>query len=177
MSTSAIVTASGRVIDPINPDPDDILIEDIAHSLGNSCRFTGHVREFYSVAEHSVRMVELVGGEYARDVLLHDASEAYLSDIARPLKKYSRLGDLYEEVEDRLMEVISYKFDIEWPLCERVKWADEEMLKAEIRDLLPQVDDDRLLQWDAESVYERRIEPWKPYVAIGAFLYNYWRCT
>ena len=68
------------------PNPDDIRIEDIAHALSNQCRFAGHAREFYSVAEHSVHVSQLCLPEHALWGLLHDASEAYLVDLPRPLK-------------------------------------------------------------------------------------------
>lgn len=87
---SWIVTASGKRVDPLNIKPADIEIADICHALGNLCRFTGHSRRFYSVAEHCVRMVDWFFADadpHTRlAALLHDAAEAYIGDIAKPLR-------------------------------------------------------------------------------------------
>src|ERR1017187_10636100 len=77
----SITTFSGIHFWPLLPNPADIRIEDIAHALSNQCRFAGHAREFYSVAEHSVRVSQLCPPEDALWGLLHDASEAYLTDV------------------------------------------------------------------------------------------------
>ena len=86
-----IQTFTGIGFDPINPDPKLIKIEDIAHALSNQCRFSGHARSFYSVAQHSAHCAEIAclasNAPLARAMLLHDASEAYLLDMPRPLKK------------------------------------------------------------------------------------------
>jgi 5'-deoxynucleotidase YfbR-like HD superfamily hydrolase len=160
------------VVDPIHPSPGDFCIEDIAHALGNSCRFTGHVRSFYSVAEHSVRVSRLIyehGPVAAMNGLLHDASEAYLSDIARPIKKFSDLGHAYEEVESRLQRAICAAFDTPWPLLDVVRWADNEVLRAEIRDLMPASSDPRLPEYTTKTSYRERIEPWSPEEASFRF--------
>ena len=167
---SLIVTYTGRIIDPINPHPDDIAIEDIAHALANSCRWTGHVRKFYSVAEHSVRVATHLPQKLHLDGLLHDASEAYLSDLSRPIKQHSGLGYIYLEVEARLMQVISDKFLLDWPMHPLVKDADNQLLWAEVRDLMPPMKDDRLLQWSTETTYKQIIEPWDPVRAEAMFL-------
>src|SRR6266496_1501995 len=89
----AIMTYSGELITPLNPDPDDIQIEDIAHALSNQCRFSGHCKQFYSVAEHSCRVSDLCSYEHQLGGLLHDGTEAYLSDIARPIKQQPGFGE------------------------------------------------------------------------------------
>ena len=86
-----ITTFSNRKFRLYGDDPNDISIVDIAHALSHQCRYTGHVRIFYSVAQHSclvAHLVERMGGTLAeqRSALLHDASEAYLSDLAAPFK-------------------------------------------------------------------------------------------
>src|SRR5271165_7548492 len=83
-----IQTYTGRVMYPLDPRPEEINIIDIAHALSNLCRFTGHVRTFYSVAEHSVRVSQHCDPKDALWGLLHDASEAYLADMSRPMKRY-----------------------------------------------------------------------------------------
>ena len=108
-------TVSGRWVNPFDPDPDQIDIGDIARALANQCRFGGHCRVFYSVAQHSVIVSELVeqrGGD-AEDVfaaLMHDASEAYLGDMPHPLKHRSPLGAAFKEAEDHLEQAIREHF-------------------------------------------------------------------
>lgn len=149
-----IATYSGRTINPMEPELDAIVIEDIAHALSNQCRFTGHVATFYSVAEHSVRCaLELLEKDFysenadewnsARELklmkwaLLHDASEAYLSDIARPVKNALGLGEVYKRAEAGLMVSICQKFDLPWPMPEEIKRVDDTLLRTEQRDLMP----------------------------------------
>lgn len=102
-------TATGRVFNPQLPDPNDIVIEDIAHALGNLCRFTGHAPVFYSVAQHSVLVSYLVNPIYAKEALLHDAAEAYLNDLNTPVK--STLGE-YRQLERDLQRAIYRKFGL-----------------------------------------------------------------
>src|SRR5688500_14252940 len=87
---SYIRTYTGKEFYPLKPELDKIDIEDIAHALSNLCRFTGHTKQFYSVAQHSVLASEFVrvydNPHLNLFVLLHDASEAYICDISRPLK-------------------------------------------------------------------------------------------
>lgn len=123
-----IRTYTGRYVDPFDPKPDDIVIEDIAHALSNLCRFGGHTKCFYSVAEHSLLCAVLVPGEHKLAALLHDASEAYLVDIPTPIK--NRLPG-YVEAEDRLMKVIAEKFGFKYPFSEFVKCADKGALEIE----------------------------------------------
>lgn len=119
---------------PIDPRPEEVHIEDIAHHLGNICRYTGGTSRFYSVAEHSVYVSQAVPPEHALWGLLHDASEAYLTDIARPVKKY--LTD-YAPIEHRIMEVIAKKFDLPWPEPPEVKEIDNRILMDEKAALKP----------------------------------------
>lgn len=115
------------------PTPPMIRIEDIAHALSNQCRFGGHLPEFYSVAQHSVLCSQMVENKYRLSALLHDASEAYLLDIPRPIKQ--RLSN-YKEIEDGLMEIIASKFGFEYPLEKPIKDADEAMLQSEWDNLM-----------------------------------------
>lgn len=102
-----INTLSGKHLDFTNISPDSICIEDIAAALSNICRFTGHLEEFYSVAQHSVRVSYLVPPEFALEALMHDAAEAYCNDISSPLKA---LLPEYRVIEDRIEAVIRSKF-------------------------------------------------------------------
>lgn len=134
-----IQTYSGVEFYPLDPRPEEIRIEDIAHALSMQCRYTGHVQKFYSVAEHSLRVAEIVPKEWRLWALLHDASEAYLVDLPRPIKRGSILGELYREAEDALMIYICARFGLTWmdPMPGPVEQADKGMLFVEARDLMP----------------------------------------
>lgn len=113
-------TATGGVFWPIDPRPEEVDIQDIAHALSNQCRYAGHTLDFYSVAQHSVLVSENVDPKFALWGLLHDASEAYLSDVIRPVKP--SLTN-YRALEDRLMRVI----------CERFALPGEGVMPAEVQ--------------------------------------------
>lgn len=107
-----IVTYTGQHFTPLKPDENNILIEDIAHSLSMMCRANGHIDTFYSVAQHSINCANeaKARGYQARiqmACLLHDGSEAYISDITRPVKFY--LAE-YKAIEERLQNAIYRKF-------------------------------------------------------------------
>src|ERR1051326_5301684 len=118
--TGAIMTFSGRWINPLNPRPEDIDIVDIAHALSNQCRFTGHTRFFYSVAQHSCLVSDECANPHKLGGLLHDASEAYLSDIARPIKAQPGFGEVYKTCENKLMIAVAKRFSLDWD------WEDDE---------------------------------------------------
>lgn len=130
----AIVTYTGRVVKPMEMTIDDISLVDISHALSQLCRFTGHTKKFYSVAEHSVRCYD-IATEHKLWVLLHDASETYLNDIARPLK-HSPAYEAYREAEEHIMRVIAKKFELPWPEPAYVKSLDRQLLATEVRDLM-----------------------------------------
>lgn len=157
-AVTSIVTYTGVEFDPLHPDPDWLDIRDIAHSLSNQCRFTGHTSEYLSVAQHSIHVSEILPYELKLWGLLHDASEAYMSDIARPLKYSPGLGEMYREVEENLMRCISERWELEWPMPAEVHAADDALLRAEIRDLMPT---HARFDHDTEGeVYEHKITPW-----------------
>lgn len=109
---SRIMTCSHKMFDPLNPEVELIDIADIAHSLSMLCRANGHFRSFYSVGMHCVNCAkEAIARNYSRKVqlacLLHDGSEAYLSDVTRPVKEEI---PRYREIEDPLQDVIWQKF-------------------------------------------------------------------
>ncbi len=103
---SYISTFTGKHFDFINITMDDICIEDIAQGLSNECRFAGQINQFYSVAQHSVYVSQIVPPEYALEALLHDASEAYCKDLPSPLK--ALLPD-YKVIEKGIQKAICYK--------------------------------------------------------------------
>jgi len=126
-----ITTISGKKIDFNNLDPNNIDIMDIAHALGKICRFGGHVNRFYSVAQHSVIVAHLVPENCKKAALLHDASEAYLGDVVKPLKIL--LGDAYGRIEYYFTSTINYKFGIEltYEIEDEIKRADRYALEIE----------------------------------------------
>lgn len=97
---SSIETHSGLFIDLADPKPEHIKVEDIAWALSNTCRYNGHCKEFYSVAEHAIKCSYLVPKEYAFAALHHDSSEAYLSDLPSPLK--ALIGTEYNRLTERM---------------------------------------------------------------------------
>ena len=130
MKSGCIETFSGIMFNPLDPDVDMIRIEDIANSLAMQCRFNGHCKQFYSVAEHSVncaKLAEILFPEkpiIAKFALLHDASEAYLCDIPRPIKaSFSK----YLEWEKSLSDLVFDKFVKQIPTEEE----DEMVLKTD----------------------------------------------
>lgn len=136
MSDCWIQTRSGKRVDLISPSPEDILITDIADSLSMKCRFGGHTKFFYSVAEHSIYVSVLLEKRLALAGLLHDASEAYLVDMSRPLKN---IIPEYRTVESMFEYMIYEKYGC-LPLSladlKAIKKADNIMLATEARDLM-----------------------------------------
>lgn len=124
-----IRTISGQWIDLHNLQPEHIHLEDIAHALSMQCRYNGHVPKFYSVAEHSVAVAEMLPNELKLWGLLHDAAEAYLGDIISPLKM--DMPD-FHKLEDKVLSVIAKRFDLPWPIDPRVFKADKDVLKMEM---------------------------------------------
>jgi len=92
------------------PRIDDVAIEDIAHGLAYQCRFNGQTREFYSVAQHSLMVMQLVPPPLRLAALLHDAAEAYLGDMVKPLKN---LFPEFSAIESRVMQIIGQRFDVD----------------------------------------------------------------
>jgi uncharacterized protein len=134
MTSPALRTASGASIWPLDENPGPILITDIAHALARLCRWGGHTSEFYSVAEHSVRVSLACAPEDALWGLLHDASEAYLLDLPRPLKYVAGLED-YRAAEARLQRHIYETFGLHGAQPASVDLADDVVLATECRDL------------------------------------------
>lgn len=116
-----ITTYTGQKVNVFDPDLSTIKIEDIAHALSFVPRFAGHTSIFFSVAEHSINCAKDIEPEYALEALLHDATEAYICDLAKPIK--SQLPG-YVHLEANLMRVIAIKFNLTFPLPDRVKTID-----------------------------------------------------
>lgn len=170
-----IYTFTGGTIRPLAPSVEDINIADIAHSLSNQCRFTGHTSRFYSVAEHSVLVMRAVADPALKlTALLHDASEAYLADLARPIKHAPDLGEVYLKFEAALEAVIAERFGLRYPYPPEVKQADDALLAREIHTLLPQT-----LRniWPEPHYTVPQVNCWDPERAEIEFRHEYFALT
>lgn len=186
-----IQTRSGVKFHILDPRPEDFRIEDIAHALSHACRFGGHVCRFYCVAEHSVRMARFIAktmgyrpewpefratlgpsnrilrpGDYVYAALMHDASEAYLGDLPRPIKHLPEFA-FYREHEDRLMRHIASRFRFEYPVPPIIKAADDAHMASEARDLMSPVTKNWHLKYD---LLPGRVKPWSPRKAKREFM-------
>lgn len=124
----SIRTRSGKYVNVFAPDPNTITIEDIAHGLSHMPRFAGHLPYLYSVGQHSIRAAEIAEPDLKLTALLHDASEAFLMDIPKPIKM--KMPE-YNIVEDQLMSVIAKKFGFQWPMPDKIKAIDKYLLEDE----------------------------------------------
>lgn len=159
-----IQTFLGGRFYPLEPRTQDIYLTDIAHALSQLCRFTGHSRDFYSIAEHSVRVSFACDPNDALWGLLHDASEAYLADISSPLKR-TETFEKYRAVEAALMQRICQRYDLQPEMPESVKRADLTLLATEARDLMVQAPENwcglpaplpgRIMAWAPKEAEQR----------------------
>lgn len=186
-----IQTASHRKFWPLDPRPEDVDINDIAHALSNLCRFTGHSSEFYSVSQHSVIASQLVPRASALAALLHDSAEAYMGDIARPWKRflYVRTGgldaiyDSLKDTEHALLDVILVALKCpprtETDIWNPVHEADERMLVTEARDFMaPLVDGSRnTFMGTGRKPLDYTLSAWSPKYAKMIFLERYAELT
>jgi hypothetical protein len=165
-------TVSGRWVNPFDPDPDQIELGDIARALANQCRFGGHCRRFYSVAQHCVIVSQLIeeqgaSPDEALAALMHDAGEAYLGDLPHPIKHRSELGRAFREAEEPLERVIRSRFSIT-NSPSAIKRIDRALLATERRAFSAE-----RWQWpELEGVepLDVELEPWTPDDAAEAFI-------
>lgn len=164
-----IMTASGQYYDFLNPDPDTFEIEDIAYALSNTCRYGGHCKPYYSVAQHCVYVSQLVPAEFALHGLLHDGSEAFVGDLPSPLKRL--VGDEYKKLEKLAEDVIFEKFNVvNTPESHRiVKEADLIALRTERDVLLPEGSEGDAWWWVVEEGIEVSSLPIQPVSAEAAY--------
>jgi uncharacterized protein len=163
---------SGNYFNFLEPEKSAFTIEDIAHALSNICRFTGHVNDFYSVAQHSVLVSHLVPYKYALLGLLHDAAEAFLGDVSTPLK---RLLPEYKVIEHRVEKAVLSHFELYEVLPPCIKQADLVALKTEKRDLMKCTDSWGILE-DVEAD-TNVITPLLPLEAEHLFMKRYREIT
>jgi hypothetical protein len=157
-------TVTGRQFWPMDPRSHEVFIEDIAHGLSMICRFGGHCRRFYSVAEHSVLIARAAAPEHKLWALLHDASEAYIGDQIRPLKK--QLAG-YREAEQKIMRAICVRFGLHLELPASVKALDLALLMDERDQAMAHPPE----PWDVEvEPLGIKLKFWKPARAKREFL-------
>ena len=169
-------TFTGVKYYPYDPRPEDFVIEDIAHALSMLCRYNGHCDDFMSVGQHSVLMSHYVKPKNALWALMHDASEAYLGDLVRPVKHGGPpaclgLGDEFKALENHTLSLIAQRFDLPWPIPEEIHEADNRMLATESRDIMG----GQVKPWGLGGAepYDRTIISWYPNIAKRAFLSRY----
>lgn len=167
-------TQSGRQFYPLDPRPDDFNITDIAHALSMQCRYAGHVDRFYSVAEHCVLVSQGVPAEVAREGLMHDAAEAYVGDMVRPLK--INVGQ-FKGIEDSILYVMADRYQLAWPFPEAVHDADNRILLTERAALLSNTRH----PWDPDleqlEPLDVPIHAWSPAEAKAQFLARFEEVT
>jgi uncharacterized protein len=166
-----VLTYTGRRFWPLDPRSCEFSVEDWAHALANKCRFGGHCREFYSVAQHSVLVSRDLPDELALWGLLHDVGEAYLPDVVRPIKH--RLP-LLVDAEEEILRAVADWIGLAWDqagggIPAEVQQADLLALATEARDLMPTGP----TPWDSLrgiTPWPVRIRPWAPAEAKARFL-------
>lgn len=191
-----MTTVKGRKVWPLDPRPEDFDPETFAHALSNICRFGGHCRSFYSVAQHSVVVMNCVESSLDRSIplleqmrlclvgLLHDAPEAILGDLVRPLKRALGMSSkAYEIAEGKWCRAIEAqaglpdKILIDLP--EIVKVADDRVLLAEQRDLrncdASSFGIDQSSGLASKNPWSEKIFPMSPEQARERFLVYYYR--
>lgn len=123
---------------PLSPKAEEVDIIDLAHSLSMQCRYNGHCKRFYSVAEHSVLIARWLlqesGPEIALWGLLHDASEAYLADVPRPLKPHL---SGYKTMEARVMTTVCDAYGLPYDMPAEVHEADTRIIADELVNMKP----------------------------------------
>lgn len=146
---------------------------DIAHALAMKCRWSGHTKQFFSVAQHSVMVSRLVAPEHKLDALFHDLSEAYMPDFPSPLKWFLRDQGftVLSDMEKRLERAAAKRLGLAFPRDPSIKQADLVMLATENRDLMPPGEE----RVGMVAPLPEKIIPWSPATAKFRFLGEYAR--
>lgn len=166
-----IQTFSGQKFFPLSPRAEAVHLVDIAHALAMKCRYSGHCDRFYSVAEHSVHISRVLPTEFALWGLLHDAAEAYLPDVPRPIKPHLT-G--FAAIERSIMREVCVRFDLPEQEPAQVKWADTAILADELAQVMGPSPEPWKLPLPALGV---DIKCWSPEVASLEFRMQFYKLT
>jgi len=147
-----IRTRSGKYLDVFNPNPDDIDILDIAWGLSGEGRFGNQLSRHYPVAEHSMMCADLAPAELKFSMLMHDASDAYIGDLAGPIKK--KLNE-FRQLEENLMKAIANKFGFVWPMTDEMHSIDKKVLVLEWENLMLGKNAEFNPQYSRETICEK----------------------
>jgi hypothetical protein len=174
-TTGKILTYTGKYVDLMAPQLATIDIVDIAHALSQISRFGGHTRTYYSVAQHSIGVSQLLPERYRLQGLLHDAAEAYFGDMVRPLKSLP-ISESYRDYESAMQAMILQRYAnglaTDQECRDRIHEADMSMLAAERRDLMAP-DDSPWPYMEGVQPRSATIRPMLPITAELAFLQMY----
>ncbi|MGD9209193.1 MAG: hypothetical protein PVI90_00380 [Desulfobacteraceae bacterium] len=181
MLDSFCTTYTGKRFYFSNPQPEMVCLQDIAHALSQLCRFGGHSKHFYSVAEHSVLVSYYVPTPYAAEALLHDAAEAYCGDARTPFKRLLTVKTIsavdacpvlmtYAMFERQVLKMIFEKYSLFWPLNPIIERADSELFIAEYRTLISEDLPEYLSSMPPLKLIGRTISCYSPSVAKQKFL-------
>lgn len=168
---TSIKTVTGEYLDLVNPKPESINIRSIGMSLSKICRYGGQCPEFYSVAEHCFHCVDLayddgVDSEALKAIFLHDAAEAYIGDMVRPLKL---LLPEFGVIEKRIEAAIEQKFNVSFSKYEsEIKTYDRLLLKAEKMMIWPN-DGSQWEGFDEIPLRFVKMEYWKPHYGFARY--------
>jgi len=181
MTHDYITTYTGKKFPLLDPSPDDVCIEDIAHHLARICRYTGAIGDgvsssYYSVAEHSVFVALCAPVQYRMAALLHDAAEAYIGDLSRPLKYLAGM-QAYRDMDAKIEAVIAKKFNLEYPWPAIVKELDSRIILDEKATFLKDQDwaAEDCERWDVlDTPLGVQLRGWLPREAEAAFMETYW---
>jgi uncharacterized protein len=130
-----IHVGGGRRFWPLEPRAEDIHLDDVIHALSNLCRYGGHTREFYSVAQHTVYVAHRTPQPLRKWALVHDFSEAYLVDMPRPIKHQPEF-EFYNVAEGRIQRAVFERFGLRGDLPAEVKQIDADICYDEMHDML-----------------------------------------
>lgn len=178
---ACIETYTGIMFDILNPTLDMINIADIAHAGSQLCRFTGHTKFHYSIAQHELLGSFVVPKQNALEFLLHDAAESYVNDMSRPMKHMTQVGEAYRPVEDKIQSLIRIKFGLPAIQTPVIHVVDNQMLMAEKKQLMGKA------VWSQECIERCQVGTnqeadvtileWRPIEAETLFLFRFKQLT